>query len=328
MKSTLRSFMKFIYRKLELEYFAQHKTKLLPCLDWCNESFFEYLSKNDIEQDYLKLIKDLDGKSILTIALVINRIRQFKDSKTEWFFLTEEEKIEFHKIKAEVQSSIVKINDNTWSYQNYLLPVSRFEPSVFYYGHFLNEFTKIDKDKCIIDAGGWVGDSALILSQHTNDKVYVFEPTKVPYELLQRTIELNNITNVITENFGLSDKEGSAKIYIGNGGSSSFKNTEQNTNMTCEVKFKTLDGYVKEHNLKIGLIKTDVEGAEQLLLAGARNTIFDQKPNLLISIYHGANDFFHIKPLIESWNLGYKFKIRKPATEDTSGEVVLIAEVL
>jgi FkbM family methyltransferase len=327
MKPTiLRSFLQFLYRKFELEHFSPHKTKLMPNLDWCNESYFDYLSKEDIEKDYLNLIKDLDSKSILTVALVINRIREFKDKKNEYFFLTEEENRELYKIKAELLGGTVKINNNIWSYQNYLLPFGYFEPSIFYYRYFLNEFTKIHRDKSIIDAGGFVGDSALILSEYTNDKVYTFEPMNKQYELLQKTLKLNNITNIITENFGLSDKDGSANIYSANDGSSSIRDKKANTT-TCEVKFKTLDGYVEEHNLKIGLIKTDVEGAEQLLLAGALKTIIEQKPNLLISIYHGANDFFHIKPLIESWNLGYKFKIRKPATEYTSGEIILIAEV-
>lgn len=35
--------------------------------------------------------------------------------------------------------------------------------------------------------------------------------------------------------------------------------------------------------------------------------IFKQKPILIISIYHNYSDFFKIKPLIESWNLGYRF---------------------
>ena len=324
----LRSFLKQIFNKLELEYFASHKTKLMPCLDWCNESFFEFLSKNDIKQDYLKLIKGLDKLSILTISLVINRIRKYKDSKTTWFYLTENENKELKIIKAEVHDSVVKLNYNTWSYQNYLLPVSYFEPSIFYYEHYLYEFNKIESDKCIIDAGGYVGDSALILSQYTNDKVYVFEPMNEPYELMQRTVKLNNLTNVVTENFGLGDKEHSPKLFVGNKGSSSVKSTGENSAMTYEAKFRTLDSYVKERNLKVGLIKTDVEGAEQLLLAGAKSTIVEQTPNLLISIYHGASDFFHIKPLLDSWNLGYRFKIRKPATQDTSGEIVLIAEVV
>ena len=53
-----------------------------------------------------------------------------------------------------------------------------------------------------------------------------------------------------------------------------------------------------------------------------------QKPILPISIYHTAHDFFEIKPLIESWGLGYRFSIHKPALTygGTISDTVLVAE--
>jgi len=64
--------------------------------------------------------------------------------------------------------------------------------------------------------------------------------------------------------------------------------------------------------MTVGLIKVDIEGAERDFLAGAERTIREQKPVLIISIYHSADDFYSIKPLIESWGLGYKSKVWKP----------------
>ena len=46
----------------------------------------------------------------------------------------------------------------------------------------------------------------------------------------------------------------------------------------------------------------------------------------MISIYHNFDDFWNIKPLIESWNMGYQFKIRKPYSLDFCGDMILIAE--
>ena len=95
---------------------------------------------------------------------------------------------------------------------------------------------------------------------------------------------------------------------------------------TIEVPVVALDEYIAEHPMEIGLIKVDIEGAEPLFLAGAKKTICEQKPILLLSIYHNAHDFFELKPLIESWDLGYKFKIHKPVLGSISGETLLIAE--
>lgn len=67
-----------------------------------------------------------------------------------------------------------------------------------------------------------------------------------------------------------------------------------------------------EHKLDVGMIKVDIEGAEQSFLKGAKKTISEQKPTLLISIYHNLDDLMAIKPMIEEWNLGYKFRIYRP----------------
>lgn len=87
-----------------------------------------------------------------------------------------------------------------------------------------------------------------------------------------------------------------------------------------------IDDFVAEHGIRVGLIKVDIEGAEQSFLRGAKKTICEQKPILLISIYHNVSDFLDIKPMIESWNLGYKFKIFKPVMGTVSSETVLICE--
>lgn len=51
------------------------------------------------------------------------------------------------------------------------------------------------------------------------------------------------------------------------------------------------------------------------------------RPTLLISIYHSPDDFFNIKPMLDSRNLGCKFKIRRYPLS-LINETLLIAEVL
>ena len=89
----------------------------------------------------------------------------------------------------------------------------------------------------------------------------------------------------------------------------------------------TLDSFVDKNNIKVGLIKTDLEGFEQNFLKGSLNTIKKQKPILIISIYHNYSDFFDIKPMIEELDLGYKFKIIKSNDFNLIVETKLLAEV-
>ena len=77
-----------------------------------------------------------------------------------------------------------------------------------------------------------------------------------------------------------------------------------------KIKMTTLDKYVKENNIQVGLIKTDVEGFEPNLLRGAQETLRTQAPVLLISIYHNCSDFFKIKPMIEEIMKTSKYKYR------------------
>lgn len=55
-----------------------------------------------------------------------------------------------------------------------------------------------------------------------------------------------------------------------------------------------LDSYIKEHNIEVGFIKVDIEDFEMEFLKGATQTIMEQKPAMLISIYHQSSDFLRL----------------------------------
>ena len=90
-----------------------------------------------------------------------------------------------------------------------------------------------------------------------------------------------------------------------------FSTFMRNYDNELKVQETTLDKFVEDNNLNVGLITIDVEGAEMDLLNGALNTIKNQKPILHISIYHKASDFFEIIPWIANLELDYEFKIVK-----------------
>ena len=98
--------------------------------------------------------------------------------------------------------------------------------------------------------------------------------------------------------------------------------------MECKVPCTTVDAFVRENKLEVGLIKVDVEGAEQMLLRGAEHTLREQRPALCIAIYHNMDDFMHIKPWLENLGLGYRFRIFRPVLEPSfMVETVLLAEI-
>lgn len=243
---------------------------------------------------------------------------------------SKEEKEIIRNIRQTFRKEIIKLSDDCYAWRTYLLPIDCFEPSVFYYSNGLNNLKNKDyfKDKDIVDVGGFVGDSAIIFSNYTSKKVYSFEASSLNYKLMQKTIALNKKENsIVGVNSGLGAKYEKVSIPLKSGDMGLTISKDLNKANSEVIELMPLDDYVEKHNLNVGLIKVDIEGAEQEFLKGAEKTIKSQKPSLLISIYHNPSDFFNIKPLIESWNLGYKFKIVKCIDGRVSVDTLLIAEV-
>jgi len=295
-------------------------------------SFYEMYERKDFKEIFLKLIRGLEKEDIAKISLILQRQRMAKDSVDQDVDLfTPEEQKQILDVKRYLSSQIFRVAEDMYCYKHYLLPVRHFEASVFYYKHGIDCIQDLSavRDKDILDVGGFIGDSILVLKPLTDKRVISFEAVSKNFELMKRTVEINQLEQVVLEKMALGSRRCQIDIELA-GSSSSFAPNEV-VPVTGEEKVQvdTLDSYIEnsDMDLNVGLIKVDIEGAEQDFLAGARKTIERFRPVLLISIYHNADDFFNIKPIIESWNLGYRFRIHKPVDFSVSREVLLIAEI-
>lgn len=280
---------------------------------------------------FLALTAGLDEESIRTISLAIGRIRRIKSTTDRRLPLyTAREEREYREALEHLGGEVLRLSDGCYYYNGYMLPSPAFEPCVFMdkcgLGHLENPAAFAKKD--IIDAGAFIGDSALIFSGLTNGKVYAFEPSGDNYALLQKTVEMNGLGNVVPCRMALGKERGQVELTksIIPSANTQIKNKAVPYFGTETAKVARLDDFVRENGLDVGLIKVDIEGAEQLLLAGALETIRTMRPALLISIYHNADDFFRIKPFLEKLGLGYRFKVRHPAIGTVLTETMLIAE--
>lgn len=169
------------------------------------------------------------------------------------------------------------------------------------------------KNKDIIDAGAFTGDTSLPLSKRTTKNVYAFEPFKDSFEILKKNISDNNIENIIPINKSLGNINGERSLFLSGDNVQGITSDATLRNYDNEIKVQetTIDTFVEENNLEVGFITIDVEGAEMDLLEGAINTIKTQKPILYISIYHKVSDYFDIIPWIANLDLGYEFNITK-----------------
>ena len=315
----------------KIVYYTHWRERLF----YANTFNFSVFTQDDFMDRTIRLLNGLDLESRQTVCMLLNRMRaimEFKGEKISINMFTLEEQNFINSELAIFKKSITKLANNVYCYNGYLLPMNHFEYNVFRdeYGlRYIRDISFI-KNKHIIDAGAFIGDSALVLSRYTDKLVHAFEPSPENYDLMLKTIELNSLKNVIPNQLALTSKDDSTcVINLGELKSSSSISINDGFNYvgSTEAKTITLDTYVDKNSLEIGLIKVDVEGAEQDFLKGALRTIKSQKPVLIISIYHNSSDFFDIKPMIEKLDLGYSFRIHHPVIGSVLTETVLIAEV-
>lgn len=288
----------------------------------------DFINDKNFMYKYNKLIANLDINSINIITKVISKISNFNNINDD-IYLSKNELEIFNNIKEEMENNIIKVSGYYMYNNKYILNRNEFSISNFYDNLGLDNIENIDylKNKAIIDAGAWIGDTALILSDYTSNNVYAFEVIKSNFDCMKNIININKKGNIIPVLSALGSESKKMNVYDMEEGEEFHKSFLNDDNLNMQVDMITLDKFVEDNNLEIGLIKTDIEGFERDLLKGAINTIKNKKPILLISIYHSYDDFFNIKPMIEELNLGYKFKILGKHEFKVIGEIKLLAEV-
>lgn len=295
--------------------------------DEIQQGLSAYFATNDFRDRFSKLIQGLDSESIKRLTLIIGRLQYLYTNKKNYIdTLSKEEQEHLSYINNIVQNSIISLNEQCWFFNGFYFPEKPLEIGVLLDHHGISNFEDLDRIKHgnIIDVGGFIGDSAIIFSQYTNKCVYSFEMNESNFKTLQKTIAMNNLSHkIIAINKGLGSKK--QEVYFEpNGNASKITTTQSEKSLTAQTI--TLDSFVQEHNIHVSLIKVDIEGFEMDFIKGALETIKTQKPSMIISIYHNIDDFFNIKPFIESLDLGYRFKIFKPIDYAVSNELCLFCE--
>ncbi len=177
----------------------------------------------------------------------------------------------------------------------------------------------LNKGGVFFDVGGNIGVISFFVKKfYPESPIVVFEPGRVVSKCLEKSMEFNKVTNMTLVKKGVSDKSGVAEFFIdtkSTGGSSLVRRHVDKTKKNIErIDLVSLDDYVRETSIVPSMVKVDVEGAENLVVFGAKNIIKNHRPNFIIEC-----DNLKILENIDLWTEAFNgYKFRKIGTKDFS----------
>ena len=196
--------------------------------------------------------------------------------------------------------------------------------------YFMSIINKIN-NPVIIDVGAQIGLYSLLAKNYPTSKWHSFEPYKESFNLLNDNLKYNDITNVSTYNLALSNIKGKSFLHVpkkgsGRGGMNSLGSNIGRINPNLcdkvEINSDTIDNIF--NNIKVDIIKIDVEGWELNVLLGGETIIKKYKPILLIEYYNKNMQTCGIIPQqLDSFLDKYNYK---KIYDDSMGERVYISE--
>jgi FkbM family methyltransferase len=141
----------------------------------------------------------------------------------------------------------------------------------------------------VIDVGANLGQYTLLAAKYSGPTgtVLAFEPRPEIFTLLAKSIEENGFANVILSDQALSDRDGSAKLYLPGGsnfGAASLlpvTEPKDSIRVECARLDTVLDAAQIGH---VDLVKVDVEGHEPEVFEGASRTLERDKPIVLFEV--------------------------------------------
>ena len=149
----------------------------------------------------------------------------------------------------------------------------------------------VQKDSVVLDIGAHIGYYTLMLSKlvGAGGKVISFEPSPRNFDFLTQNLELNNVSNVVSENMAVSDSNKAGSLYLSphNTGDNWIHTTEGNEREEVATTIVTVDEYLKdsEYKDKIRFVKIDTQGNDFLVLKGMQEVLNNNDLALLIEFW-------------------------------------------
>jgi FkbM family methyltransferase len=281
-------------------------------------SFKSYFINTNMVEKISELRNNLDKESIETIDVIVQRILHYPDERYKQK-TSKRKEIIGGLLPCEMDQIRINISRKLKSDKQKLKYISKhIEESVFYYYHGLSLLPEQIKDyiknQDFIDAGAFIGDSAIALKEYQYKKIYSVEISQKSIIKYRANLARNNINvnkfDII--NIGIASTNDKAPIKLADTGSSGLSLLRKAGKYDeIMVDQKSIDYIVDQYNISPRFIKVDIEGNALEFVKGAKETLTKFRPVLSVAIYHNPYEFFEVKPLLENLLPDYVFLIRK-----------------
>lgn len=191
-----------------------------------------------------------------------------------------------NQIKSHIPSSIKAV------LKRFPVPLSQNHKYDLYTKKLLKKY--LSQDSHCIDVGCYKGEILdLFLKYSPQGKHLAFEPIQLNFKHLSKKYE--HTANVDLYNYALSNTKGTSDFHhvTSNPSYSGLKMRRYEKEEKIEIiKVKTFTLDSLDIKTNIDLIKIDVEGAEYLVLEGAKETITGKTPIIIFEHGKGASEFY------------------------------------
>jgi FkbM family methyltransferase len=168
--------------------------------------------------------------------------------------------------------------------------------------------SKVKAGMTAIDIGAHIGYYTLLLAKCVGPtgRVISFEPLPVNFALLEQNVRLNGLQHVQMNAQAVFSRNEELTITVPdqapNSGDASVVFAQGKTHF--RVSAITLDSFCHSTGLRPDFLKMDVEGAEYDVLLGAKETVAQFRPKMLIELHHFDGNLAanRVPGLLASWN--------------------------
>lgn len=156
----------------------------------------------------------------------------------------------------------------------------------------------------VVDVGAYKGGYTYWMRDAvgSSGRVFAFEPQAELAERLRRTVEAFGWENVSIHRTALSDRAGSAPLYVpGRSSPRASLEWERVGARSDEVEVERLDDVLEANGLmeRVTFVKVDAEGHELAILRGAARTLTTARPRLIVECEERHTDAHSVAEVVE-----------------------------